>query len=362
MKKLGKTLMLLLAAAIAGTMLCDVSFADQGRTIASASYEHQSGTATQPEYNADNNEDDDYVASSYVHFALDTNRIDYKSTMQVGVKLLYSGLEVGKKYMAEITAVDRTTEMVLSSTKESFEFKPALADGSISFKKTLDAADVSAHPYLTFYVTIYEDGVMFAQHADTNDNSLALYVRNAPQANPFMDVEQSDYYYDAIIWAVHHIPQITNGTSSTRFSPSSACTRGQVVTFLWRAAGCPEPKTATTKFTDVKDSSYYSKAVRWAGEKGITKGVNKTTFAPNAPCTRAEIVTFIWRASGSPQADNSVQFVDIENKAYYETAVRWAVAERITKGVSSTEFAPKGICTRGQIVTFLYRANKETEE
>ena len=172
--------------------------------------------------------------------------------------------------------------------------------------------------------------------------------------NPFTDVKKSDYYYDAVIWAVEN--GITSGTSATKFSPNATCTRGQVVTFLWRAAGQPEPTSKVNPFSDVKSSDYFYKAVLWAVEKGITSGTGNGKFSPNAPCTRAQVATFLWRAEGEPDASGTNPFSDVRSSEYYYKAVLWAVEEGITAGTSATKFSPNAACTRGQIVTFLYRA------
>jgi len=174
-----------------------------------------------------------------------------------------------------------------------------------------------------------------------------------PPESPFADVVSSTYYFDPVLWAVSR--NITTGTSGTTFSPDDPCTRGQVVTFLWRAAGCPEPETSENHFTDVAQSDYFYKAVLWAVENGITNGMSDTSFAPAAPCTRAQVATFLWRAAGEPEAESqSHSFTDIE-KDYYYDAVLWAVDYGITNGTSDTTFSPANTCTRAQIVTFLYR-------
>ncbi len=173
----------------------------------------------------------------------------------------------------------------------------------------------------------------------------------------FTDIKTKDFYYKPTLWAVAN--GITTGTSKTTFSPNEACTRGQIVTFLWRAAGCPEPTTTTMPFTDVKNSAFYKKAVLWAVENGITSGTSKTTFSPNAPCTRGQIATFLWRAKGKPAPKSAnMPFGDVAKKDFYYKAVQWAVENKITSGTSKTTFAPTDSCTRGQIVTFLYRAYK----
>ena len=170
--------------------------------------------------------------------------------------------------------------------------------------------------------------------------------------NPFTDVEDDAYYADAVIWAVGK--GITSGTTATTFSPNAPCTRAQAVTFLWRAAGSPEPESMSG-FADVSADSYYAKAVAWAVENGITKGTSDTTFSPNATCTRAQIVTFLWRSQKSPAADGVNPFTDVAADAYYADAVLWAAENGVTSGTTATTFSPNSDCTRAQIVTFLFR-------
>ena len=177
-----------------------------------------------------------------------------------------------------------------------------------------------------------------------------------PQTGVFVDVATGSYYEDAVDWAVEN--GITKGTDDTHFSPDGICTRAQAVTFLWRAAGSPEPETRTMPFTDVPVGSYYYDAVLWAVENGITKGTSDTTFSPNMTCTRAQIVTFLWRSEKSPAAGRANPFADVKSDAYYADAVLWAVKENITKGTTNTTFSPDADCTRAQIVTFLWRCKK----
>ena len=174
---------------------------------------------------------------------------------------------------------------------------------------------------------------------------------------PFVDVKGTDYFFNPVMWAYYHDPQITNGIDKTHFGPNSTCTRAQVVTFLWRAAGEPEPTTTTNPFTDVPASQYYYKPVLWAVEKGITNGMSATKFGPNNGCTRGQVVTFLWRTFGEPEPiTNANPFTDVASDQYYYKPVLWAVKESITNGMSATKFGPSNTCTRGQIVTFLYRA------
>lgn len=172
---------------------------------------------------------------------------------------------------------------------------------------------------------------------------------------PFKDVLKSAYYADAVAWAVQE--KVTSGTSKDTFSPSQNCTRGQVVTFLWRSAGSPEPKNKANPFTDVQEGKYYYKAVLWAVENQITSGLTSTTFGPDDVCTRAQVVTFLHRAKGKPADYASVDhFKDVIPGKYYYDAIRWAVKNKVTSGTSANAFSPNDSCTRGQIVTFLYRA------
>ena len=177
-----------------------------------------------------------------------------------------------------------------------------------------------------------------------------------PQTGVFVDVATGSYYEDAVDWAVEN--GITKGTDDTHFSPDGICTRAQAVTFLWRTAGSPKPETRAMPFTDVPVGSYYYDAVLWAVENGITKGTSDTTFSPNMTCSRAQIVTFLWRSEKSPAAGTANLFADVKSTAYYADAVLWAVKENITKGTTSTTFSPNADCTRAQIVTFLWRCKK----
>ena len=177
-----------------------------------------------------------------------------------------------------------------------------------------------------------------------------------PQTGVFVDVATGSYYEDAVDWAVGN--GITQGTDDTHFSPDGICTRAQAVAFLWRAAGSPKPETRTMPFTDVPAGSYYYDAVLWAVENDITKGTSDTTFSPNMTCTRAQIVAFLWRSEKSPAAGTANPFADVKSAAYYADAVLWAAKKDITKGTTNTTFSPDADCTRAQIVTFLWRCKK----
>ncbi|MBR3416051.1 MAG: S-layer homology domain-containing protein [Clostridia bacterium] len=170
----------------------------------------------------------------------------------------------------------------------------------------------------------------------------------------FSDVKSGEYYRDPVTWAVNM--GITTGTDKNKFSPDESCTRAQVVTFLWRAAGSPEPTGTNNPFADVGKDEYYYKAVLWAVENGVTVGTGKNTFSPNEPCTRGQIVTFLWRSEGEPKPKSATfAFTDVKSGDYFATPVLWAVGKGVTLGTSPTSFSPSDVCTRAQIVTFLYR-------
>lgn len=174
-----------------------------------------------------------------------------------------------------------------------------------------------------------------------------------PTAMPFIDVAEKDFFHDAVLWAVGK--KITSGTDEKHFGPYLTCTRAQTVTFLWRAAGCPEPKTTNCPFTDVDLQDYYGKAVLWAVEKGIAKGVSDTLFCPGKTVSRAQAVTFLYRYAGAKPVSARNPFTDVKADSAYRDAILWAYANGITSGTSANAFSPGTACTRGQVVTFLYR-------
>ena len=193
----------------------------------------------------------------------------------------------------------------------------------------------------------------------TKDHTIeAIFMKSNgnPQTGVFVDVAEGSYYEEAIDWAVEK--GITNGVSSNMFAPNDPCTRAQIVTFLWRAAGSPAPKSMSS-FTDVPADAFYAKAVAWAVENGITSGTGESKFSPNSTCTRAQAVTFLYRASGNPAVSGSAEFSDVATNAYYADAVAWAAKKGITTGIGGGLFGSDNDCTRGQIVTFLWRAMAE---
>lgn len=213
-------------------------------------------------------------------------------------------------------------------------------------KVLVDGKSVGAVKSYTFK-NVTEDHTIEAIFMKSNGN---------PQTGVFVDVAEGSYYEEAIDWAVEK--GITNGVSSNMFAPNDPCTRAQIVTFLWRAAGSPAPKSMSS-FTDVPADAFYAKAVAWAVENGITSGTGESKFSPNSTCTRAQAVTFLYRASGSPAVSGKAEFSDVSTTAFYADAVAWAAKKGITTGIGGGLFGSDNDCTRGQIVTFLWRAMAE---
>ncbi|MBR7179216.1 MAG: S-layer homology domain-containing protein [Oscillospiraceae bacterium] len=204
---------------------------------------------------------------------------------------------------------------------------------------------------------------------DNGDNTYTFVMDASPvelsvlflrENNPFLDVNETQYYHDPVLWAVEN--GITNGVSADLFGPMGVCNRAQVVTFLWRAAGSPAPEGTEIPFTDVPAGSFYTDAVLWAVESGITNGLTETTFGPNTVCNRAQVVTFLHRTHGSPAPKTGENpFADIPAGSFYTDAVLWALENGVTSGASATTFNPGGDCLRAQVVTFLYRADQIPE-
>ena len=206
-------------------------------------------------------------------------------------------------------------------------------------------ADTATHTQTIAMTYLPSDYTMFI-------GAIAAFLKEV-ETSPFSDVSTSAYYYEAVKWAQEK--GITGGIGNGLFGPNQPCTRAQIVTFLWRAAGSPAPMLNKNPFTDVHTSDYYYDAVLWAVQNGITNGTSAKTFSPDATVTRAQVVTFLWRANDQPAAGNS-GFLDVSSNAYYARAVDWAFANGITTGVDYGAFGPDTACTRAQIVTFLYRA------
>jgi len=206
-----------------------------------------------------------------------------------------------------------------------------------------------------FRADFYGDGTGTPFLELFSENNQKKISSMLPFLNLFMDLKPDAFYLDAVDWAVSN--SITKGISPTSFGPLDGCTRGQVVTFLWRAQGSPAPGSVDCPFTDVKQGDYYYDAMLWAVRQGITNGTSETTFEPDATCTRGQIVTFLYRSHGSPSVAGAANpFSDVSPDSYYYHAVLWAVDNNVTTGTSATTFEPDTVCTRGQIVTFLYRS------
>ena len=271
-------------------------------------------------------------------------------------------ITVGDAPLVELTGLTLTPKKVDLEVGKSYQLsavkEPANAEGSLTWtssKPAVAAVDksgkVTAKGEGTATITV-TCGTKSAACTVTVSKPLVPEV----PGTTFTDVPAGAYYEEAVGWAVEK--GITKGTSDSTFTPDGVCTRAQAVTFLWRAAGSPAAKASALPFADVKAGSYYDDAVRWAVENGVTVGTSATTFSPNATCSRAQIVTFLWRAQKSPAAGSANPFDDVAGSAYYADAVQWAVQKDITKGTGATAFSPDANCIRAQIVTFLYRSMK----
>ena len=271
-------------------------------------------------------------------------------------------ITVGDAPLVELTGLTLTPKKVDLEVGKSYQLsavkEPANAEGSLTWtssKPAVAAVDksgkVTAKGEGTATITV-TCGTKSAACTVTVSKPLVPEV----PGTSFTDVPAGAYYEEAVGWAVEK--GITKGTSDSTFTPDGVCTRAQAVTFLWRAAGSPAAKAGSLPFADVKAGSYYDDAVRWAVENGVTVGTSATTFSPNATCSRAQIVTFLWRAQKSPAAGSANPFDDVAGSAYYADAVQWAVQKNITKGTGATAFSPDANCIRAQIVTFLYRSMK----
>ena len=283
----------------------------------------------------------------------------------------------GASYKVSATATLNASWSYISSGSSSYDPTYSVSTPSKTENGSVTVSPKSASKGDTVTVTVKPDSGYVLETltvTDKNGNELTLkdkgngkytftmpagkvevkatFMEDNSVLNFFYDVPNDAFFYEAVKWAVKS--GVTNGLSDTMFGPYESCTRAQIVTFLWRAAGSPEPKTASS-FTDVSASAYYAKAVAWAVENGITNGMTETTFAPDATCTRGQSVTFLHRALKGT-ASGSANFTDVKPDAFYADAVSWAVKNDVTNGTSNTTFSPNADCTRAEIVTFLYRA------
>ncbi len=305
--------------------------------------------------------------TDYSNQKLEATIADVKQSATVSTSASSVTFAVSDSIALNFVQIDQagaSYEITLSSTLDQGHNDVQLTGTTASAGVSL--AQVSGTLYATGIdseATLKVDGKSAAVSTLSNampdiDSLMTGSVTEPTATTPFTDVTAGAYYYDAVLWAVQN--GVTSGTSATTFSPDASCTRGQIVTFLWRAAGSPKPASNSNPFTDVKAGAYYYDAVLWAVEKGITSGTSATTFSPDASCTRGQTVTFLYRAAGSSKpASNSNPFTDIMAGAYYYDAVLWAVEKGITSGTSATTFAPDSTVTRGQTVTFLYRSQDQ---
>ena len=262
----------------------------------------------------------------------------------VNVKLFWEAYQ--KELIKQQADVDAAMEKIYASSpalaeKKATELGKAVAEEAFGYAKSM------LNELQAFIAEHGEDDEVFVPTVLT-EGKLPTY-----SLSKFIDVAADAYYRNAVDWAVSN--GITDGVTATTFAPDAACTRAQAVTFLWRAAGSPAPKSSVMPFTDVAADAYYRDAVLWAVENGITDGTSATTFSPNATCTRAQIVTFLWRSEKSSAAGTVSAFTDVAADDYCAGAVAWAVENGITDGTSATTFSPNAACTRAQIVTFLFR-------
>lgn len=288
------------------------------------------------------------TARDFVNFLQDAKTSYRKSTLDY-VKFDVSGKNVSSyAYGGLYRSYSSYSTGKLADSTDKFYYEPS--------RTQYDLADVAYHTtrWAEAGKTVYIPFTVYGTKGEEASGTMAITIA---QTMNFIDVKASDFFYEPVKWAVNN--KITNGTSSTTFSPYKNCNRAEIVTFLWRAAGSPEPTVTRNPFTDVnsvRDASYY-KAILWASQKGITAGSTATTFSPYQECTRSQIVTFLYRYAGKPSGYYSNPFKDVSsvNEASYYNAILWAVGKGITQGTSTTTFSPYASCTRGEAVTFLYR-------
>ena len=288
------------------------------------------------------------TARDFVNFLQDAKTSYRKSTLDY-VKFDVSGKNVSSyAYGGLYRSYSSYSTGKLADSTDKFYYEPS--------RTQYDLADVAYHTtrWAEAGKTVY---IPFTVYGTKNEEASGTMAITIAQTMNFIDVKASDFFYEPVKWAVNN--KITNGTSSTTFSPYKNCNRAEIVTFLWRAAGTPEPTVTRNPFTDVnsvRDASYY-KAILWASQKGITAGTTATTFSPYQECTRSQIVTFLYRYAGKPSGNYTNPFKDVSsvNEASYYNAILWAVGKGITQGTSTTTFSPYASCTRGEAVTFLYR-------
>ena len=228
---------------------------------------------------------------------------------------------------------------------------------------TIEAVPDEGHYLAAMELYYYAEYELDIRVEQIDENTFRLLMPKCPveifalfqdERMPFVDVYPTDFFYNSVIWAVEN--GITSGVDATHFGPAASCNRAQVVTFLWKAEGAPEPESSLNPFVDVPAGSWFEKAVLWAVEQGITSGTDACHFSPGLLCNRATVATFLWSAAGKPETAGENPFTDVPAGSWYEMPVRWAKEQGITSGISDTEFGAAAVCNRAQVVTFLYKA------
>ncbi len=278
--------------------------------------------------------------------SVDVNNVTIEAKQETGIQCFSSAMHI------ENSKIQGVSDAVYAE------------DASLSLKSgtfTAIGEDIGADGAIAAYQTQSDDTLRWEPDTVLTEETMAVIPSDwrtksadSIMAMYFTDIKAEDYFYEPVIWAAQN--SVTAGTTVSTFSPSNSCTRAQNAVFLWHAAGSPEPRGTEFPFTDVPAGSWYEKAIRWAYEQNITSGTSKTTFSPNATCTRGQIVTFLWKMNGSPEPNSTESpFTDVKKSDYFYKASLWAQEQGITAGTSKTTFSPNMTCTRGQTVTFLYR-------
>ncbi len=315
--------------------------------------------------------------SGYIGCAMTFNRVDIKATPKEGYKVR----SVTSKDVDIIPDGENAWYFIMPNHEVTFDVVTVstvhpvsvVVDTGIGGTASLDVAEAREGDTVTLTCTPGEGyrvaQITGAEVTDMGDGTytfvmpekaVELHVLFLRENNPFVDVNETHFFYAPVLWAVEE--GITSGMDATHFGPLAFCNRAQVVTFLWRWFGCPEPTTTENPFTDVPADIWYTKPVLWAVENGITNGMGDGTFGVNLPCNRAQVVTFLYRALGSPEITATVHpFTDVPAGEWYEAPVLWAVEKGITTGATATTFDPNGQCMRAVVVTFLYRADQLPE-
>ena len=306
------------------------------------------------------NPDDGYLAQIYLS-GIDPDELYYIGFDIWGFYMPSNKVSLEVRYAAAQGSSHKLTLHAGKGGEAILNRSSAKADESVYLAVTPDNQN-TFDPEQNVYASagdlyyLYEDGGTHYYELFMPAEAVDIYVSFGASANPFVDVKETDYFYDAVLWAVEN--NITSGVDPTHFGPGQSCTRAQVVTFLWAAAGKPAPRQTVNPFTDVPAGAWFADAVLWAVENGITSGTSATTFGPSAQCTRSQVVTFLWAAAGKPAVSRANPFTDVPAGCWFEKPVLWALENGITSGTSATTFGSGSLCLRAQVVTFLYKASQ----